>query len=261
MRKRRYPRRIGTNPTQFILLLSIVIFAIAVLLSIVVVDRGIKPVLMDIAKEKTNEFATRAINRAVSFAEDYDFTEIADIEYDNNGNVSIYRQNPSAISEINRNATNRVEEFFDRLNRGDPILYDEEEAYEYEDGAEERLLDDPTLVEIPLGQVTGNTVLANLGPKVPINLEVIGTVRTDVTHEQKEFGINGVWISFYLNVEADVQVIIPFSSDVKTVTAQIYLDGGALMGDVPDFYGGGSESGPSIAVPREDIQRDLQNQQ
>lgn len=261
MIRRRRPRQIGANPTRFILLLSIIVFTVVVLLSIVVIDRGIKPVLMDIAKEKTNEFATRAINRAVSFTEDYDFNDIANIEYDNDGNVSFYGVNQSAMSEINRNATNRVEEFFHRLNRGDPILYEEEEAYEYEDGADERLLEDPTLVEIPLGQVTGNTVLANLGPKVPINLEVIGTVRTNITREQTEFGINGVWISFYLNVEADVQVIIPFSSDVKTVNAQIYIDGGALMGEVPDFYGGDSGSGPSIAVPREDIQRDLQNQQ
>ncbi|MCF3943251.1 sporulation protein YunB [Oceanobacillus alkalisoli] len=257
MRKRRIPRKFGSPPTQIILLLTVIIFAISILVSIMVIDKGIKPTLMEIATEKTNEFATRAINRAVSFTEDYDFSDIANITYDNNGNVAAYSPDAAAIGEINRNATNRVEEYFHRLNRGDPIFHEDEEPFEFEEGATDRILDDPTLVEIPLGQVTGNTVLANLGPRIPINLEVIGTVRTDITREQTEFGINGVWISFYLTVEADVQVIIPFTSDVTTVTAEIYIDGGAILGDVPDFYGG--NSGPSIAVPRDEIGRDLQN--
>lgn len=256
MRRKRYGSQPGAPPTRKAFLLTIIIFTVCVLLSIVVIDRGIKPILMEIAKEKTNEFATRAINRAVRFTEEYDFMDIANIVYDNNGKVAAYSVAPGAISEITRNATQRIEDYFHRLNRGEPIFHDEDEMFEYTDGVEERLFEDPTLVEIPLGQVTGNTVLANLGPRIPINLEVIGTVRTNITREQTEFGINGVWISFYLNVEADVQVIIPFTSEVTTVTAQIYIDGGALMGEVPDFYGG---SDPSIAVPREDIQDDLQN--
>lgn len=260
MRKRRYPKQFSSPPAQFILILTLVIFTICILASIAVIDQGIKPTLMNIAKEKTNEFATRAINSAVGFTEEYDFTDITKVTYDNNGNIALYSVNSAAISEITRNATRRIEDFFHSLNRGDPITYSEEEAFEYAEGAEERLIHDPTLVEIPLGQVTGNTVLANLGPRIPINLEIIGTVRTNVNWEQTEFGINGVWVSFFLNVEADVQVIIPFTSDVTTVTAQIYLDGGALMGEVPDFYGGGTGS-PSIAIPREDIQRDLQSQQ
>ena len=257
MRKKRYRKQFGAPPTQLILLLTIVVFTLSVFMSIVVIDRGIKPILMEIAKEKTNELATRAINRAVRFTEEYDFSDITNIVYDHNGKVAAYSPNSEALSEITRNATQRIEDFFHRLNRGEPILYDEEEAFEYTEGVSERIHKDPTLIEIPLGQVTGNTVLANLGPKIPINLEVIGTVRTNISREQVEFGINGVWISFYLNVEADVQVIIPFTSDVTTVTAQIYIDGGALMGEVPDFYGGG---GPSIAVPRQDFQDDLQNE-
>ncbi|WP_405102699.1 sporulation protein YunB [Oceanobacillus sp. FSL H7-0719] len=262
MRRKRYQKGIISPPGQRILLLTIIVFTICVLVSIIYIDRGIKPTLMEIAKEKTNEFATRAINSAVSFTENYDFSDIANITYDNNGNVSFYSVKQSAISEISRQATNRVEEYFSGLNRGDPISYDSstDGPYDYPDGAEERLLYDPTLVEIPLGQVTGNTVLANLGPKIPINLEVIGTVRTNIVQRKSEFGINGAWLSIYLNVEADVQIIIPFSSEVTTVSADIYIDGGALMGEVPDFYGGGG-NGPSIAVPKGDFQENLQEEE
>ncbi|MHA6251934.1 sporulation protein YunB [Oceanobacillus sp. CAU 1775] len=250
-------KRLLSPPGQRILLFTIIIFILCVGASIIIIDRGIKPTLMEIAKEKTTAYATRGINAAVRFAEEYDFNDIANITYDNGGNVAVYRPNFSAINEINRQATNRVEEFFARINHGDPITHDSSgnELYDYPDGAEERILEDPTLIEIPLGQVTGNTVLANLGPRIPINLEVIGTVRTNIVPDRSEFGINSAWVSFYLHVEADVQIIIPFTSEVTTVTSDIYIDGGAIMGEVPEFYGGGM--GPSIAVPREDFQNNL----
>ncbi len=210
---------------------------------------------MEIATVKVDEFATRAINSAVRYVEDYSFEDMLDITYDNEGHFATYNWNPSVISEINRVATDRVEEFFINVNRGDPLVFEDPllEPYDYSDGAEDRAKQDPTLVEIPLGQVTGNTVLANLGPKIPINLEIVGNVRTNVIREEEEFGINGAWVSLYINVEADVQIVIPFTTEVTTVNTEIYLDGGAIMGKVPDFYGGDG-GGPSIAVPKDDLQ-------
>src|SRR5690625_6049393 len=49
---------------------------------------------------------------------------------------------------------------------------------------------DPTVVEIPIGQATGNTILANLGPKIPVHFEIVGSLESDVVHEMKEFGVN-----------------------------------------------------------------------
>lgn len=232
-----------------------IIFVVCIFLSIRLIDKRIEPVLIETATVKLDEFATRAINSAVRYVEDYSFEDMLNITYDNEGQIATYNWNSSVISEINRVATDRVEEFFINVNRGDPLEFEDplQEPYEYNDGAEDLAKQDPTLVEIPLGQVTGNTVLSNLGPKIPINLEVVGNVRTNIVREVEEFGINGAWVSLYLNVEADVQIVIPFTTEVTTVNTEIYLDGGAIMGKVPDFYGGGSD-GPSISVPKDDLQ-------
>ncbi|MGJ9457501.1 sporulation protein YunB [Oceanobacillus sp. CF4.6] len=256
--KKRYRKKnFASPPNNFIMMITFIIFVCSVGLSIWIIDKRVEPVLMEIAEVKTDEFATRAINSAVRFAEEYSFDEVLNITYDNEGHVATYNWNPSVVSEINRVATDRVEEFFLNVNRGDPITYDYSlhDPYEYEEGAEGRVEQDPTLVEVPLGQVTGNTVLANLGPKIPINLGLVGSVRTNIIREEEEFGINGSWVSLYVDVEADVQIIIPFTTDVKTVNTEIYIDGGAIMGKVPDFYGGDG-GGPSISVPKDDLQND-----
>lgn len=238
-------------------MITLLLFIGSIILSIWIIDKEIEPVLMEIAEVKTGEFATRAINSAVRYVEDYNFEDMLEITYDNEGNFVTYNYNPSIISEINRVATDRVEEFFINVNRGEPLEFEDPagEPYDYDDGAEDLAKQDPTLIEIPLGQVTGNTVLANLGPKIPINMEVVGNVRTNIIREDEEFGINGAWVSLYINVEADVQIIVPFTTEITTVHTEIYLDGGAVMGKVPDFYGGEGE-GPSIAIPKDDLQGD-----
>jgi len=253
-RRRKFSSTPGTN----IMIITIILFVIFVVGSMVLIDRGIKPTLMNVAEIKTDEFATRAINSAVRFAESYEFEDILHITYDNEGNVVTYNWDPAVVSEINRIATDRVEEFFQHVNRGDPISYDYslQDPYDYGDGAEDRAAQDPTLVEIPLGQATGNTVLANLGPKIPVNLELVGNVRTNIVREDEEFGINGAFVSVYIQVESDVQIVVPFTTEVTTVSTEIYIDGGVIMGEVPDFYGGGGNQGPSIAVPREDLQEE-----
>src|SRR5699024_65947 len=114
---------------------------------------------------------------------------------------------------------------------------------------------DPTVVEIPLGQATGNTILANLGPNIPVNLELIGSVHTDVIRESEPLGVNGTFYSIYLLVEADVQIIIPFATEVTRVKTTIDIDSGVITGDVPDFYSEGGEP-PSISVPKDSITED-----
>ncbi|WP_156288512.1 sporulation protein YunB [Oceanobacillus salinisoli] len=256
--RKRFGRKKFASPSgKNIFLITLVVFVICVILSIGIVSKGITPAIIEISEIKTEEFATRAINMAVRFAEGYDFNDVLNITYDNEGNVAVYNWNQSVISEINRVATDRVEEFFLHMNRGDPISYDYSlhEPYDYSDGAEDRAAQDPTLIEVPLGEITGNAVLANLGPKIPINLELVGAVRTNIIRETEPLGINGSWVSLYVNVEADVQIIIPFITEQTTVQTEIYIDGGAIMGDVPEFYGGGSD-GPSIAVPKEDFEEE-----
>ncbi|KPH78709.1 sporulation protein YunB [Oceanobacillus caeni] len=259
--RRRFGRRkFAPPPRKNIFLMTIVVFILCIILSIGIVSQGITPAIKEISELKTEEFATRAINTAVRFAEGYDFSDILNISYDDNGNVTVYNWNQSVISEINRVATDRVEEFFLHMNRGDPISYDYSlhEPYDYSDGAEDRAAQDPTLIEIPLGEITDNALLANLGPKIPINLELVGAVRTNIVRETEPFGINGSWVSLYINVEADVQIIIPYITERKTVQTEIYIDGGAIMGEVPEFYGGGS-NGPSISIPKDDIGEQRKN--
>ncbi|WP_245799269.1 sporulation protein YunB [Virgibacillus siamensis] len=253
--KKRSPRT--PPPVKSIIIITMVLFITSVWFSFWIINQGFKPVLMDIAKIKTQEFATRGINMAVKFAENYDFDDIFVTTTDNEGQVTTLSWKTNVVSKINRVATDRVEEFFMAMNEGRQPQYEEslDEPIEYNGTAEDLPNKDPTVVEIPLGQITGNSALANLGPKIPVNLELAGSVRTDVIRNVEPFGINNSLVTIYILVEADVQVVIPFTSEVEEVSTKIPIDSTVIMGPVPEFYGADGNN-PSISVPKDSLKKD-----
>lgn len=73
------------------MLISFLLFIFFTVLSINLINSKIKPTLMYIAETKTTEFATRAINSTVKFAEEYTIDDITRNSTNDNGNTSIVR--------------------------------------------------------------------------------------------------------------------------------------------------------------------------
>jgi len=234
--------------------MTTIIFISVIFLSFWLIDRGIRPTLMNIANEKTIEFATRTINSAVKSTEKISFDDLVVTEMDNNGNVATMGWNSEAVNRALRSATERAEYFLYGMNKGEQIDVDDPDLQpiKFGDSVGDLAAKDPTVVEIPLGQATGNTVLANLGPKIPVHFEIVGSLRSDVVHEVKEFGVNAALIEIYIPVEVNIRIVVPFSTETAEVSTRVFIDSRVIMGDVPDFYNAGAPGeGPSISVPRE----------
>ena len=102
---------------------------------------------------------------------------------------------------------------------------------------------------VPLGRVTDNALLGNLGPDVPIEFSLIGDVQSDIKTKVVEFGINGGVIEVSIEVEINIEVIVPFTADNTVITRNIPIGMGVFRGDVPQFYNGNGKSTPSIQIP------------
>ncbi len=232
-------------------IVTCILFFTLIFCTIWLIDKGIRPTLMDIAEEKTIEFATRTINSAVKSTENMSFENLIEISHDSNGNVATLGWNSAIVNEALRTATNRAEYFLYGMNKGETIDVDDPDLnpIEFGDSVGDLAAKDPTVVEIPIGQATGNTLLANLGPKIPVHFEIVGSLQSDVVHELKEFGVNAALVEIYIPVTVNVQIVIPFSTSVAEISTRVFIDSRVIMGDVPEFY---SESGdgPSISIPK-----------
>lgn len=100
-------------------------------------------------------------------------------------------------------------------------------------------------LDIPVGLLSKNPVLANIGPKVPIKVELqdvaLGNVRTTV----KPFGINSAMIEVYLDVFIRTTVLYPFETIESDSEFSSLIASKVISGTVPNFFGGlmNSQSG------------------
>ena len=247
-----FQSRRSPPPIRHLLLITLIIFICVIFLSLWLIDRGIRPVLMEIAEQKTVEYATRTINAAIKSTEETSFDNLVDIQFDQNGNVATLGWDTDTANRVLRQATERAEYFLFGMNEGEYFDLDDPdlESIEFGDELSDIPAQDPTIVEIPIGQATGNTVLANLGPRIPVHFEIIGSIETDIVHEVKEFGVNAALIEIYIPVAVNMQIVIPFSTSTAEVSTRVFVDSRVIMGDVPEFYNAGGSDGPSISVPR-----------
>lgn len=244
-------RRTSPPPVRTVFFISLILFLILVFISIWIIDKQIRPPLMAIAEERTVDFATRTINAAVKSTERMNFEDLLIVDMDNNGNVSTLGWNSAVVNDALRTATERAEYFLYSMNHMEELDPEDPdiERMEFEDSLEDLPARDPTVTEIPIGQATGIAILSNLGPKIPVHFEIVGSLETDVVHELKEFGVNAALVEIYIPVTVHIQIVIPFSTGVTTVSTRVFIDSRVIMGDVPEFYSG-SGDGPSISVPK-----------
>src|SRR5690625_7971773 len=130
---------------------------------------------MEIAEQKTVEFATRTINAAVKSTERISFDDLFDLTNYTNGNVSTLGWNSQAFNRALRTATERAEYFLYQMNNGAELEIDDPdvEPLDADDSVGDLPKRDPTVVEIPIGEATGNTILANLGRKIRVHSESV----------------------------------------------------------------------------------------
>lgn len=102
------------------------------------------------------------------------------------------------------------------------------------------------IFEIPLGVLSNNVMLSNLGPKIPVKFNIVGDVITNINTEIKEYGINNALVQISAVVSIDQKVIIPFISKTSNISLSIPISIKLLQGNIPAYYGNGYNKNSNI---------------
>ncbi|KKB72940.1 MULTISPECIES: sporulation protein YunB [Bacillus] len=232
----------GPLPFRYVMLLSFVIFIFSTTVSLLIINSSIKPTLLNIAEMETNRIAMHAIQEAVEsyISKDKNVQNMIEMKTSENGKVTTVDFNSHVVKDMQSKITKALHHNLQ-----------ETETEEFNSSAKTKKgRDDGVIYQIPLGQTTGNSLLGNLGPKIPVRLNIVGDVFTDVKESVKPYGINNALINIGVLVEVKVRVVIPFATKTAVVKNTIPATIQAIHGDVPDFYSGsGSQTSPSIQIP------------
>lgn len=92
---------------------------------------------------------------------------------------------------------------------------------------------------VPMGTIFKNPLLNSKGPKLPVRIEMLGSVNTNIETKVKDYGINNSLIEMYIHVVVKEKVMLPvISSDIK-IENNFPISYKIIAGKVPNYYGNG----------------------
>lgn len=227
----------------------LVSFILCVLLFLYVLNARLMPTYLEYAEVQTSKIASYVVNEAISSRTSsvLDVNDIIEELPIGSAETVTVRFNTDIINRVQAETQGLVKNYLAQAEQGDLNQLPELENVEYDVGKIEK--GDGIVFFVPLGQAANLPLLGNLGPKIPIRFHIIGNVHSNVTSNIKEFGINSAFVEVWINLEVNVQIIVPFASKSATVTQSFPVAMGLTRGQVPNIYTNGDAPQPSLEVP------------
>lgn len=240
--KKKKTKRIIVNKILVILILVIII----TFFLIHIFNKKATPILMNYASLETKKLATVIINRAVSkqVASEISLDELIITHKNNDNEINSVDFNPYLINKVLNSVTNTIQLNLKWLEEGkvDMIELPDSVTIDYD----KNNLQKGIIYEIPVGAITKNSFLANLGPKIPVKLNLVGSVECGINTKIKDYGINNVMLEVSVNAKVSEQVILPFSSKTISISTDIPVAMKLIEGKVPNYYANGISKDSSI---------------
>lgn len=228
MKKIRLKKKKKKNINTIILLIIMIIITLFIVFNFI--GNKLNPIIMNYAEKQAKKIAVLVIGNAIDdeLGEKFKSDNLF-VTNEQETNYNTYEIN-SILKEISIN----VKEYLIKLEKGelgDIGLSDNENI-----NVNPEKLKNGIIYQIPSGIVFNNGLLANLGPKIPVKLSLMGDITTDIVTEVREYGINNAIIELGVKIIAEEQVILPFSTKQVSVETIVPISIKIINGKVPSYY-------------------------
>ena len=205
-KKRR--KRLGKRRLIYLL----ITFLLVAILLFIHFQRNVTRVLISISEATMRASTTVAVNDAVYYtlSDEIRYEDLVTVTRDKEGEIVAVAANPLKINKIARDTASISQSNLKNLSLNG--------------------------IPIPLGALTGIEAFAGLGPSIHFRIIPVSSVSCDYSSTFDSVGINQTKHSIYLNVIADISIVMPSRTENFAVTTEILIGESVLVGRVPDAY-------------------------
>lgn len=191
----------------FFAVIIISIFLMSIFLSYVV-----NPIIINTVELKSKSITTQAINSAIADVLDGTITynDLVNIVTNEMGDVELIQANTLKVNMLSKDIARSTETKLDTYGQSG--------------------------IKIPLGTFTGMTFLVGKGPSLILSTMPIGAVTCAFESRFESAGINQTAHRIYLNVTADVGVVLPFTTRKLRTSQAVMVSENIIIGKIPDVY-------------------------
>ncbi len=229
-----------------IIVISSIGFIIVMIFAFHFLSQKVTPILMEYAELQVGRMATQVIRQSVS-TEVTDKISIEDlflITRDANNDIKTIDLNPIQVNRMVGLVTEKVSNYLTKVENGE--IEDLNLSAELYDS---KKVKKGIIFEIPSGIIFNNPILTNIGPKVPVKLNLIGDIISDVKTKVTNYGINNALVEVSVYVQVTEQVILPFASKRMTVEMNVPVALKLVQGTVPNYYLNGVTTDSNLSIP------------
>ena len=201
-KKRKSP---GFSFTLLLFLLSLVLFLGGA-------SMFLKNISCQIAVSDASDIISAEVNNVISSVMaggDYDGESFVSFEKNADGEIGAISSNMARINALSAEILERVV-----------------------GATENRTLD----VRIPLGNLTGISLLMGRGPGVPVEILMLTSSRVAFRNSVVTAGINQTKHQLNLAVIVDIDVLIPWGTESTQVVTEVMIADTVIVGKVPETY-------------------------
>ncbi|MBQ1812500.1 MAG: sporulation protein YunB [Bacilli bacterium] len=224
-----------------ILIIIIFVCIIFSFLLINLMSKKVMPILMEYATSEIKNMSVSIINSTISQELDYFNNDAVKISKNKNDDIQMIEFDSKIVNKFLTDLTKQILLKLKEMENGKTNL-----------SFDKININNQMLYEIPLGRITNNVFVGNLGPKIPIKMDVIGDVYSNIKSNIKEYGINNVLLEIMVNITVNERVIMPFISEQTKISVDVPVSIKLIQGNIPKYYGTGiSRNSNILSIPAE----------
>ena len=186
-----------------ILSIALAIFAIAFYNQL---DKHMSEICEYKGRETANYIITTSIDKQLEGSKD----EFIEVVRDENNEIVSLNTNTNAVNEIQNDLKQAINEEFQNI--------------------------DDNNMSVPLGTLSGITLLSGTGPDVELQLHQVGAVDIEMKSEFISAGINQTKYRLLLTVTVELSAILPAHSTDITVEEDFLVAETIIIGHIPETF-------------------------
>lgn len=227
---------------KYVLLITLIMLAIAVFFTVDFVGRIIGKKMIEYAKVEVGRIARYVVNYSVSSDNIKQMVskDLFIITKNKDDEIQSVDFDPAMVNEILNAITANVINNFKAIERGDLDVINLSNGFLINTDIDK--LKQGIITEIPIGVVTDNALLSNLGPKLPVKLSIAGEIESYVDTKIDYYGINNALITVYVNIDVSQQIYMPIAAGRVIINQKIPIAIKMMQGIVPNCYFGNLNS-------------------
>lgn len=202
---------------------------------------------MQVAESETKKFATLVVNDAINKNVSKELSyQLFITTKDNNDNITSLEFNTVVVNKTLTIITNNVLLNLKAIEDGN--IESLKLSDELVDTYNRHNLEKGIIYRIPTGVIFNNSLLNNLGPRIPVKLNFIGDIESNIKTKTTNYGINNALIEVYVVIKVDIEVLLPLISKKTSINTKVPIVIKSIQGKVPKFYSGDTNSSFSIPI-------------